>query len=749
MPLTSHNSSKNDNDSSQPAFGLPIAAPVLEYICLFTHDLKRKQKRWQDGRLKFHTFNKRIMVYDERGNFIGDVHWREDFDFGEGEEFNLERGAVIVQVAECVGSKDQDLTELLDKRAREVEQRYARSSAAAANSPRPTVRPSVMSQNHPQAQFRQRHLTDVFNTPRGPQGRAVIPTTSPYEERIAAQQSSSPQDENQRPAKRRKRDVSPPSKSGYAQNLFGATLSLSSWSASAPVRHQPGLTPRNASPIPETAPNSVVPSRIANPSWPRPFAAVDLTDDGSGPENNHKPLIAIERGECISNPTEAPPKKTTLAPNPFKAPGVNASRSKATQREGEIPTETEETPEVSGQQPGVCIDNPRSISAKRSTRKSQDTKRESIPRQPGAQPSNGILHESAYHRIFATRELPEPRSVVIKDVGSSVSQPATEEPLVRVAVDMGPEEPKTKLRIKASKKRGLLMVTKASTRVSTRRTDSPETEIEAPSAEQQLRTGDTSPNVGQTARSVSPVDMLSRSVNSGLKRDTSCCKSTRVHNDNEIKSRSNPVVEATAQPKPEPIDSEDSQPSDEPVQSRVKLQERKRKPSCEPHREVEAMSTQPGPRLASLGRRSVKSKEIIGSFNQRQYGAAAPRKEPFMSPNNGSEDNSSIKNPDSVKEAETRPERATCLTNPATRGCKAAKKSDAAGSVPQPVLTAIPDLAVGRIDERGGSRQEAKSDSRNVEVMDESAQRLFGFSRASGGPWSKEAYDLLGCTRPG
>ncbi|KAJ0296132.1 hypothetical protein COL516b_011884 [Colletotrichum fioriniae] len=115
MPLAS----RNNNQNSQMGSGLPIAAPVLEHLCLFTHDLKRKQKRWQDGRLKFHTFNKRIMVYDERGNFIGDMHWREDFDFGEGEEFNLERGAVIVQVAECIGSKDQDLTELLDKRAKE------------------------------------------------------------------------------------------------------------------------------------------------------------------------------------------------------------------------------------------------------------------------------------------------------------------------------------------------------------------------------------------------------------------------------------------------------------------------------------------------------------------------------------------------------------------------------------------------------------------------------------------------------
>ncbi|KAK1641253.1 hypothetical protein BDP81DRAFT_458093 [Colletotrichum phormii] len=231
MPLAS----RSGNQNSQMGSGLPIVAPVLEHLCLFTHDLKRKQKRWQDGRLKFHTFNKRIMVYDERGNFIGDMHWREDFDFGEGEEFNLERGAVIVQVAECIGSKGQDLTELLDKRAKEVEQRHARSAANTANQPHPPTGPLVQ---HPQAQYRQRQLSDVFTTPRGPQGRAVIPKTSPYEDRIAAQQSLSPQDDTQRPAKRRKRDVSPPSKSGYAQNLFGATLNLSSWSASAPYQRE-------------------------------------------------------------------------------------------------------------------------------------------------------------------------------------------------------------------------------------------------------------------------------------------------------------------------------------------------------------------------------------------------------------------------------------------------------------------------------------------------------------------------------
>ena len=37
-------------------------ALILKFNCLFTHDMTRKQKRWHDGTLCFHTFNKRIMV---------------------------------------------------------------------------------------------------------------------------------------------------------------------------------------------------------------------------------------------------------------------------------------------------------------------------------------------------------------------------------------------------------------------------------------------------------------------------------------------------------------------------------------------------------------------------------------------------------------------------------------------------------------------------------------------------------------
>ncbi|KAF9869532.1 hypothetical protein CkaCkLH20_13017 [Colletotrichum karsti] len=352
MPLASHPSQVS---------ALPSTAPVHEYICLFTPDLKRKQKRWQDGRLKFHTFNKRIMVYDERGNFIGDMHWREDFDFCQGEEFNLERGAVIVQVAECIGTKDQDLSELLDKRAKEVDQRHARSSASAISSPMASARPSLVSRQQPQpqpqqmqqqlqhpphGQFRQKHLADLFNTPRGPQGRAVIPKTSPYEERVAAQ-ASSPHDENQRPAKRRKRDVSPPSKAGYAQNLFGTALTLSSWSASAPVRSQPLITPISQGFRPSP------PCRDPKASSSRPAAVVDLTD------GSQIPSVACQISDEL--PKSIAKRMPTADVNSVPKPSTITEKRKPTSRSARKSQDVEETLDSSDQRaPSNAYTNNRS-----------------------------------------------------------------------------------------------------------------------------------------------------------------------------------------------------------------------------------------------------------------------------------------------------------------------------------------------------------------------------------------------------
>lgn len=225
-------------------------APVLEFLCLFTHDLRRKQKRWQDGRLKYHAFNKRVMVYDDRGHFVGDMHWRREWEFDEGEEVELERGGIIVQVAECVGRQNQDLSELLDKRVKEREQRQARVATRSRFSApsAPTSLSTPVAQDH--FQTRHRPLNQLLGTPTGHHGRASVPTESPFELRQKASEASGDHP-GSRPVKRRKYDATPPSKMGYAQSLFGAPLTLSAVPmSSAPPRQPMVLASRTASETP-------------------------------------------------------------------------------------------------------------------------------------------------------------------------------------------------------------------------------------------------------------------------------------------------------------------------------------------------------------------------------------------------------------------------------------------------------------------------------------------------------------------
>lgn len=205
-------------------------APVLEFRCLYTPDLRRKQKRWQDGRLKFHTFNKRVMVYDERSNFVGDTHWKGS-KFEEGEELELERGGILVEVGECVGKRDQDLFELVDKRVKEREERAAAKIAHSSPS-----RPQYGSANS--WQLRPKTLNAVIGTPTGHYGRAMVSNLSPFDHK---QQVTKDQNTEGRPVKRRKENGPLPSKSGYAQNLMGATLTLAATrpSTAAKIRYEP------------------------------------------------------------------------------------------------------------------------------------------------------------------------------------------------------------------------------------------------------------------------------------------------------------------------------------------------------------------------------------------------------------------------------------------------------------------------------------------------------------------------------
>ncbi|PQE30209.1 meiotic chromosome segregation protein [Rutstroemia sp. NJR-2017a WRK4] len=212
-------------------------APVLEFRCLWTADTKRKQKRWQDGRLKYHTFNRRVMVYDERSNFVGDTHWREKTELNEGDELELERGGILVEVSEYLEKREQDLTDLIDKRVKEREERFAAKHGDSSPA-RPDA--AIRSQSIAAAHLRPKPLNAILGTPTGHYGKALVPNTSPFEQRQVLKVGMADENESPRPAKRRKANEPAPSKSGFAQNLVGATLSFTQRpSSTGTIRHEP------------------------------------------------------------------------------------------------------------------------------------------------------------------------------------------------------------------------------------------------------------------------------------------------------------------------------------------------------------------------------------------------------------------------------------------------------------------------------------------------------------------------------
>ena len=170
-------------------------APIFEFRCLYTHDIRQKKKRWQDGILRFHTFNKRVMVYDLPRNYIGDTHSRDDHPVQDGDELSLDKG-VLVQVGEMVGTTEQDLTDIRAKRR----QLHGDSPAKVA-----TPRLSYPATPHftatPLSQLRPKSLNTLLGVPRGAYGRATLPSKSPFENRHAAQAEHP---EKERPAKRQR-----------------------------------------------------------------------------------------------------------------------------------------------------------------------------------------------------------------------------------------------------------------------------------------------------------------------------------------------------------------------------------------------------------------------------------------------------------------------------------------------------------------------------------------------------------------
>lgn len=164
-------------------------ALVVEHRCLYTHDLRRKAKRWQDGFLRFHTFNKRIMIYDVQRNYIGDTHWREADPVQDGDELELDR-PVLVQVGEQVGSVEQDLTGLLEKRHNKDYTTITGEDLPDSSPPIPMIGVGPKTKPAASMMLIPKSLNTLLGTPKGATGKACLPVKSPYEVRRAVEYAS-------------------------------------------------------------------------------------------------------------------------------------------------------------------------------------------------------------------------------------------------------------------------------------------------------------------------------------------------------------------------------------------------------------------------------------------------------------------------------------------------------------------------------------------------------------------------------
>ncbi|KAF2641140.1 hypothetical protein P280DRAFT_468806 [Massarina eburnea CBS 473.64] len=179
-------------------------APVAEFRCLFTHDVRKKQKKWQDGFLKYHSFNRRVMVYDQSRLFVGDTYWKESDELHEGDELQLDK-PVMVEVAEAMGVTQTDLTPLFEKNKASPPQ----SKPAPTSRPLPRPAPAPNNSLRPNPQLRHRSLNTLLGPSRTPIGKAK-PIITPYEARKEKENREADQRANKRQKTSHNPVTSPP-----------------------------------------------------------------------------------------------------------------------------------------------------------------------------------------------------------------------------------------------------------------------------------------------------------------------------------------------------------------------------------------------------------------------------------------------------------------------------------------------------------------------------------------------------------
>ncbi|KAJ6070236.1 hypothetical protein N7467_011555 [Penicillium canescens] len=292
-----------------------VTASVVKFHCLYTHDLRRKSKRWQDGYLRYHKFNKRIMVYDDNGNFIGDHHWRSNDEVQDGDELELDKG-VLIQVTECTGTSETDITNLYEKR------KSSQGSPQTKDPMSQAPRSSAPIRSSGSQSFRS--LNDLLNIKKTPIGHLV----SPYEQRNPPPKTQNTQ-EPTRPTKRQKTTTAVPTHPERSSRVHSQVIDLTEPNPRASLRQDtnsraekeplsPGGYPvTDAYPTVReatrttVAPKPTLPQRTNLPSTTRTtvVAAPEMTN------NRPKPMApprvapkAVQPAAPVNNRPQDPPR---------------------------------------------------------------------------------------------------------------------------------------------------------------------------------------------------------------------------------------------------------------------------------------------------------------------------------------------------------------------------------------------------------------------------------------------------------
>ncbi|CAG8044164.1 unnamed protein product [Penicillium salamii] len=350
------------SSARRPPQSPQVTAEVLKFRCLYTHDLRRKAKRWHDGNLRYHKHNKRVMVYDDQGNFVGDHHWRSSDEVQDGDEMELDKG-VLIEVCENVGTTETDITNLYEKKRssqgspqnRELGSQVVRPSTATS-----TPRYGGSSQSF-------RSLNDLLGIKKTP----VNPLASPYEQRNSAQ--AVPRTVEQRAPKRQKTSMpNQPTESPRAQSqIIDLTEPASGGNSTKKVNPVVKQITRNSETpiVAASASHQQRPalSKPAHPKRPNPPVATqhsipassEVNSSPSLPENGPRPatrLVPPPR-PLNSASTPAPPAHTRGPPETYPTPSSTTpsrkeiSESIGTTRVGEQPHGCESRPQNAPRNP--------------------------------------------------------------------------------------------------------------------------------------------------------------------------------------------------------------------------------------------------------------------------------------------------------------------------------------------------------------------------------------------------------------